>query len=201
MYNSDQVNVICPKCENEEQHEYFGGRKKIVTCSNCSTAFIFLVARIRAKRSRGNKRNNTREFDIRIILNGGSEEFIQFTNSRYEDIELRSKDLVVFSYLGDKLRVIQNVSILRYTKISEPRCFIATFVYGQNSNEIIILRKWRDKVLLTSKTGRKLVNFYYRTSPRIVIYSMRSKTVRVAMTVSVHLLWKVIAYWLQTNRV
>ena len=194
MDNPVNVKIVCPKCDNQELHENSGVNKKIVTCSKCTTTFSFLFAKIRSKRSRGNRQNNTREFDIRVFLNDGSEDFIQFVKSGYNDIELRSRDTVIFSYLGDKLRVIQNLKISKYTKISEPQCFIATCAYGKNSNEVIFLRKWRDEVLLVSNIGRQFVKLYYLISPQLVKYSKGSVTAKVTMTFTVYLLLKTLGY-------
>jgi hypothetical protein len=45
-------------------------------------------------------------------------------------------------------------------------CFIATAVYySYDSPEVIVLRKFRDDVLLKSKIGQMLVLLYYKISP------------------------------------
>ena len=45
-------------------------------------------------------------------------------------------------------------------------CFIATAAYGSPySNEVLILKKWRDGILLKTYLGIKLVKFYYFCSP------------------------------------
>ena len=46
-------------------------------------------------------------------------------------------------------------------------CFIATAACGLDSEEVIILRHFRDTVLLNSALGCSLVRTYYRVSPPI----------------------------------
>jgi tetratricopeptide (TPR) repeat protein len=50
-------------------------------------------------------------------------------------------------------------------------CYIATAIYGSyDAPQVLILRKYRDNVLLHSALGRIFVKFYYRFSPLIVKY-------------------------------
>jgi len=46
-------------------------------------------------------------------------------------------------------------------------CFIATAIYGPESREVFILRRFRDNHLATNWPGRLFVTLYYRFSPSI----------------------------------
>lgn len=48
-------------------------------------------------------------------------------------------------------------------------CYIATMAYGDyNHPQVMVLRRFRDEMLLSSATGRLFVKFYYWISPKLV---------------------------------
>ncbi len=56
----------------------------------------------------------------------------------------------------------------RSTTSKSEGCYIATAVYGTYDHpQVIVLRMFRDDILLNSQIGRKFVHLYYRYSPRI----------------------------------
>jgi hypothetical protein len=54
-------------------------------------------------------------------------------------------------------------------RASPTRCFIATACYGDKSNEVRVLRHWRDRRLATNRLGLAFVRIYYVLSPRIAL--------------------------------
>jgi hypothetical protein len=52
---------------------------------------------------------------------------------------------------------------------SSSSCYVATMVYGSSeSNEVLVLRQFRDSVLAKHKWGRAFILWYYRNSPAFV---------------------------------
>jgi hypothetical protein len=58
-------------------------------------------------------------------------------------------------------------------------CFIATAAYGSPmAKEVATLREFRDRYMLTNAPGIKMVEFYYKTSPRIAEYIAERDSLR-----------------------
>ena len=47
------------------------------------------------------------------------------------------------------------------------RCFVATCLFGDEAWQTIVLRRYRNEVLLRTQLGRLLVAAYYETAPRV----------------------------------
>ena len=60
---------------------------------------------------------------------------------------------------------------IKNTATEPDHCYIATAVYGDASApEVMVLRQFRDKFLMKSVIGRKLVGVYYAYSPDFVAW-------------------------------
>jgi hypothetical protein len=74
--------------------------------------------------------------------------------------------------------VVDTLDIGVTTKGAGP-CFIATAAYGTTmAQEIDILRKFRDEILLPNSLGAQFVSFYYKISPPIARFISRHDFLR-----------------------
>ena len=63
-------------------------------------------------------------------------------------------------------------------------CFIATAAFGSPlAKEIIILRQFRDRILLRFDTGKRFVNWYYRHSPSVADYISQHPVIKFCVRV------------------
>ena len=76
----------------------------------------------------------------------------------------------------------------------DPRCYIATHIYGSEHPNTYQLRTWRDMTLMNSQFGRLLVKVYYRLSPlAIKLFGNRklfNKTLEILLNKFVELIKK-----------
>jgi len=64
-------------------------------------------------------------------------------------------------------------------------CFIATAAFGSyHAPEVVLLQKFRDRILLASEPGKLFVEFYYRVSPPIADFISQDDLLRRATRLS-----------------
>jgi hypothetical protein len=160
------IKLVCPKCSAQNPYQLGGTLDRYgVRCSSCAADFQTRIVQIRAKTSRRFRRR-FRHFSVRVINRLGQQDLIEF-KSRSADFELRAGDAAAFSYVGSHLSVVQNLTVHRFMKILDG-CYVATYVYGPDSREVAILRRFRDEVLLRSALLALGVDIYYSLSPLAV---------------------------------
>jgi hypothetical protein len=174
---AQRVRLVCPKCKSQQLFPVdLSKAESSLVCGQCGTSFTSRLLIIRAKRS--SKTGERRKFSVRVERFTGGEELIEFVNASTEDFELRSRDIAAFSYQNGALRIVQNMKIGQVWIVSSPKCYVATFVYGADSAEVIALRRWRDEELLSSPLGAWAVRLYYGTSPWLVTQVRGSRLAR-----------------------
>jgi hypothetical protein len=179
---TEQVRLVCPKCEQQDLYAVdLSSARASLSCHKCGTAFESRLVIIRAKKSNQSKKDSRRSFSIRVADFGGQEDMIEFVNSGLSDFELRARDTAAFTYLGRDLRIVQNLKIRQYMKVSPPSCFVATCLYGPESREVRHLRRWRDHVLMPSAFGRVFIVAYYGSAPTLVKVIGRSEALRALL--------------------
>jgi hypothetical protein len=95
------------------------------------------------------------------------------------DQELLNADVDNY-YLLSKERGVDYLNSIQVAEILKGKgCFIATAVYGSySSSEVLILRQFRDEVLLKSSVGKLFVSFYYFISPSIADFISKRSTLK-----------------------
>ena len=124
-----KVKLTCPNCSNVSQLKLSPPRSRyIFECDECEGEFECEVYHVRAKRSRGDRKRNRRDFDIGVIDLGDREHFVEFEVIGWDDIEMRQGDLIVLYYQGDRLAVVDNVTIGVYTAMPKIRAGCAVLL-------------------------------------------------------------------------
>ena len=81
---------------------------------------------------------------------------------------------------------------------SDPRCFIASTVFGRRALETHILRTFRDRHLMPYRMGRLLCRCYYRLSPTLIPWLARSSYVRAGVRLLLRLIVSLVAPFSRT---
>jgi hypothetical protein len=113
------VKLVCPHCETQNVYDVSAHQFYDMTCPECDNDFVILLAMARSKRSRGNRKTNSRTFTIRAILED-REELLKFVSDTYEDIDLKAKDEFAMSYIDDKPILVQNFKVGTYWSVNLP---------------------------------------------------------------------------------
>ena len=115
--------IVCPFCRRGAIYSIISTQQHHqIICQHCRRAFQSRYVRVRSKNARGDKKANARSFSIRVVAPDGSEDLIEFTNSGYQNFEIRANDWAILSYKNGVLATIQNLNINYVMFIQSPGC-------------------------------------------------------------------------------
>ena len=87
--------------------------------------------------------------------------------------------LTVFSQSVTAVPFAHEARSLAMGNIGVASAVIATAAFGSNmTTEVLILRSWRDEILLSNNIGKNFVQAYYTISPPIANVIRKSKILR-----------------------
>jgi tetratricopeptide (TPR) repeat protein len=95
--------------------------------------------------------------------------------------KLYRKALEFDSNFSKAIEGLEKIRQIRESHIGKKgSCFIATAAYGSDSAyDVIVLKRFRDKVILSSELGRVLISLYYSFSPPLARLIQRNKALRI----------------------
>jgi len=161
------VEIVCPRCKGTVPHTLQPSISDYdLRCPKCRARFASRVVCIRSKTDKGTPFG--RRFVIRVLDLAGREALIEFKNKDLQNFQFSPGDVGVFSYLKKELRLMQNATVGQWLVVGRAPCYLATYVYGQESDEVTALCAFRDRVLVRSAACRLLVELYYLVSPLAV---------------------------------
>jgi hypothetical protein len=82
---------------------------------------------------------------------------------------------------------------------NDPRCFIASTVFGRRALETHILRTFRDRHLMPYRMGRLFCRCYYRVSPMLIPWLARSAHARAGVRLLLRLIVHLVAPFSRTT--
>ncbi|NLO38709.1 MAG: type II secretion system protein [Ruminiclostridium sp.] len=128
--------------------------------------------------SEGNERiNNTITYTIEALDTDGATPLYTLQSTVFLENMIEGR-AITGHWEGSTIRY-QRTSPESPMPTDVSRCFIATAAYDSpDDTSVMLLRRFRDEVLLTNAVGRTFVDFYYRVSPPIAEYISQSELLK-----------------------
>ena len=111
-----QVKLVCPNCDSQQIYDLVDGTNDYA-CKDCNRPARALFGKVRSKRSRGDKKAQSRQYSVRV-LHEGVEDLFEFSGG-YHEFELRGGDHIILGYdQRDALCVVQNLTLARFERLT-----------------------------------------------------------------------------------
>lgn len=164
-----RARLVCPTPGCQEVSDYaFSpvGPEVSLVCPKCRRRFTAFVGEVRE--AKVEPIGSRRRFVFRVEDLGGQLSKVEFEHTGPAELSVARRDLVAFLYTSRReLAGVLNLSTSRVLWVSRGGpCFLATVAFGEEARELEAFRAFRDRVLLPSPVGARLVGLYYRLGPR-----------------------------------
>lgn len=153
-------------------HKKYDAEPSQITDGRYSITFEKAKTNTWTEESGGDDRlNNTITFTINALDTDGEAVLYTLETSVYLENMLEER-AISGNYTGNRVRYKRTSEDSPIpTEFGISKCFIATAAYDSpNDSSVLLLRRFRDEILLTNAPGRAFVDFYYRISPPIAEY-------------------------------
>ncbi|MCA2980641.1 MAG: hypothetical protein INH41_14320 [Myxococcaceae bacterium] len=163
-----QVKLPCPSCRKVSDFSFSPRSAEYAArCTRCANDFTAYFAEVRSAELR--RVGSRRHYAFRLRELSGQTTRVDVEDASAGELQVARNDLVAFLYQPrSQLRGVLNLSSSRVLWVtSGGPCFIATIAYGAAAPELVVLRRFRDEVLLERPAGRAFVRAYYAVGPSL----------------------------------
>lgn len=176
------VKLPCPSCRKVREVT-FSPRvaSHVFACTSCTGEWLTYFAELRSVQIE--RRGTKRIYSFRLNELNGHPTRVEVEDASSAELQVARNDLLAFLYMPrSMLRGVLNLNSSRvlWLAASGP-CFVATVAFGADAPELDVLRRFRDRRLLTTAWGRPLVEGYYRHGPGLARLVQASRPLRAAV--------------------
>ncbi|MFZ5472093.1 MAG: CFI-box-CTERM domain-containing protein [Myxococcota bacterium] len=163
------VRLACPAAGCAKEAAFaLPGRLALhaLTCPSCQSPFLAYVGEVRAA-EKSSPVQGVVSYRLRIEEPDGTVSRVEIDDTSGAELSVARKDQVACLYTAHRqLRGLLNLSSGRVLWVNRSgACFVATVAFGEDAQELVAFRAFRDRVLLRHTAGAAAVRLYYRHGP------------------------------------